>query len=537
MPEFRPKDLCVVIPTRDRWSILQRTLRALGHQTVGGFEVVVVVDGTDQEVPDLPGARVVVKEHAGPGAARNLGVASTDRRLILLLGDDTIPEPDMIEHHIKHHIAEPDERVAVLGRIDWHPSCAANRVNRWMEWSGTQFEYHNIEGEDAGWGRFYSSNVSIKRSLFDAVGGFDEDFPFAAYEDIELGMRLNDLGLVLRYEPAARALHDHQYTVAALKRRFATVAAGEWMMIKKHPEFPAFFTPRIKEAASLPHASPVWQLIVDRIPERAHRLRLRARLRANVWYLQQVADAYLGLWDGQSDLEELKEYLGDSFDDSLLRGHAAAVDQEFDDAPSEDEFYRTSSMYLYDLTVFAMTGTKRPYHALLREIVPLGSRLLDWGCGIGSDGLRFIEDGYDVAFADYDSPSTKYLRWRLEKRGSDAPVYDLDGDVPQGFDAAYAFDVIEHVADPFAFLAEMEKRAALVVVNLLEPDPNDTHLHKPLPIKQILDHAEKRGLVRYRVFHGRSHVIAYRTGAPTTGARVRSALERRVAPHLHYTPA
>src|SRR5262249_55014660 len=157
------------------------------------------------------------------------------------------------------------------------------------------FEYHNIaEGADAGWGRFYSSNVSIKRSLYDKASGFDEDFPFAAYEDIDLGMRLNDLGLVLRYEPGARALHDHQYTIAGLKRRFATVAAGEWMMIQKHPDFQAFFTPRIQQAEASPQASALWQRIVDRVPERAHRLKERARSRANIWYLQRVADAYLG---------------------------------------------------------------------------------------------------------------------------------------------------------------------------------------------------------------------------------------------------
>src|SRR5439155_25895141 len=135
-------------------------------------------------------------------------------------------------------------------------------------------------------------------------------------------------------------------------------------------------------------------------------------------------------------------------------------------------------MYLYDLTAFAMTGTKRPYHTVLRELLPRGSRLLDWGCGIGSDGLRLIDAGYDVAFADFDSPSTRYLRWRLEQRDVKASVYDIETDqIPAGFDAIYSFDVIEHIDDPFAFLTEMERHAVLVVVNFLEEDPHDTSLH------------------------------------------------------------
>ena len=92
-----------------------------------------------------------------------------------------------------------------------------------------------------------------------------------------------------------------------------------------------------------------------------------------------------------------------------------------------------------------MTGTKLPYLRELARHVPPGSRLLDYGCGIGSDGLLLLEAGYRVEFADFDNPSTEFLRWRLERRGLDAPVHDLDKEVPDGFDAAYAFDVIEHV--------------------------------------------------------------------------------------------
>jgi hypothetical protein len=152
--------------------------------------------------------------------------------------------------------------------------------------------------------------------------------------------------------------------------------------------------------------------------------------------------------------------------------------------------------------------------------------VLDYGCGIGSDGLRLLEGGYRVSFADYENPSTRYLRWRLEHRKLSADVHDLDAGVPEGFDAAYAFDVIEHVDDPFAFLAELEARAAIVVVNLLDAVPGETALHRPLPIRAILAHATGRGLLHYRRYHGRSHLLAYRsTSAGGRRARLRSLAE------------
>ena len=82
---------------------------------------------------------------------------------------------------------------------------------------------------------------------------------------------------------------------------------------------------------------------------------------------------------------------------------------------------------------------------------------------------------------------------------------------PGGFDAALCFDVVEHVDDPVAFLQRLEARASLVVVNLLEPDPDDTHLHRPLPVRRLLDRATRMGLVHHHRYGGRSHLLAYRT--------------------------
>jgi SAM-dependent methyltransferase len=157
-----------------------------------------------------------------------------------------------------------------------------------------------------------------------------------------------------------------------------------------------------------------------------------------------------------------------------------------------------------------MSRTKEPYLADLTDLVAAGSRVLDYGCGIGSDGLLLLEAGYDVGFADYANPSTDYLRWRLRKRGFDAPIYDLDTAPPEpGWDAAYSFDVIEHVDDPSGFLANLERLASLVVVNFLEPLPDEPDVHHELPIRALLAYASTRRLRRYRIYHGRSHLVLY----------------------------
>ncbi|MDQ6805513.1 MAG: glycosyltransferase [Actinomycetota bacterium] len=492
-------------------------MTAIGAQSAPGFETIVVCDGRDQDLPAavsaLPGVRVLHQEHAGPGVARNLAARASERPLLLFLGDDMVPTPQLVERHLARHERDPAPEAAVLGHVRWHPEVGGGRIARWLEWSGAQFDYRALARDgvqEAGFGRFYSCNVSLKRQLFLAAGGFDPDFVFD-YEDLDFGWRLHEQGMRLLYEPDAVALHLHRHDWPSLERRYESRARAEWLMRSKHAWFSPWFHRQIEGHAGAPAVSRAWPYLVDLVPERATALRARAQAKADRRYHQELAPRFLSAWEGERDLEELRAYLGEDYDHAKLEGHQLMVDQEAAAAADEAAFYHSSELYLYDLTVFAISGTKDPYRQVLHSLLAPGARVLDYGCGIGSDGLRLLEAGYRVSFADYENPSTRYLRWRLSRRNLEAEIYDLDGEVPGGFDAAYAFDVIEHVNEPFAFLAELEHRAAIVVVNLLDEIPGDTPLHRPLPLRAILAHATRRGLLHYRRYHGRSHLIAYRS--------------------------
>jgi GT2 family glycosyltransferase len=307
VPDARPQDLTVVIPTRDRWAILQQTLEALSRQTVSGFQVVVAVDGEDQEPPALPSARVIVCPKRGPGAARNAAVRETARPLVLFLGDDVVPSPGLVEAHIATHAGHPGPSTAVLGRIKWHPASRGGRLHRWMDWSRTQFDYvslADLDGQDVGFGRFYSSNVSLKTEFFLRVGGFDEDFTYY-YEDLDLGWRLSQLGLSLIYTPAALGHHLHSYDWESLRRRFAGIAAGERLMAAKHEWFEPFFRRRVEAALAEPPTSILWTHLVDLIPPSVSKLRRVAEDRANRHYHRRLAPAFLHAWNagdpGQSE--------------------------------------------------------------------------------------------------------------------------------------------------------------------------------------------------------------------------------------------
>jgi SAM-dependent methyltransferase len=224
--------------------------------------------------------------------------------------------------------------------------------------------------------------------------------------------------------------------------------------------------------------------------------------------------------DPSREQAELTAYLGDRFELDRLHRYEEQLEAEFAAIGDEAAFYRGSESYLYNLTAFAMTGTKLPYLERLAAHLPGHGRVLDYGCGIGSDGLMLLEAGYRVEFADFANPSTDYLRWRIAHRGLEAPVHDLDTGVPEGFDAAYAFDVIEHVPDPFAFLLELERRAAIVAVNFLAPEPRDQTLHRELPIRGLLAAVAAKRLRHYELLYGRSHLVVYEPERVSAGRRL-----------------
>src|SRR5437763_12736930 len=267
------RDLSIVIPTRARWDKLRLTLDALERQTERGFETIVVIDGLDDDAPELEGIRLLQQEHAGPGVARNHGVDQSDRKLVLFIGDDMIPRPDFVARHLARHGAEPADEVAVLGRIVWHSSVPRDRLHRWLDWSCALFDYAQLaEGgaQDAQWSRFYSSNVSMKRDFFLGVGGFGPDFVYD-YEDLDFGWRASERGMRLLYEREALAEHVHPYDWAALERRYRSHAVGERVMAAKHDWFTPWFHDHLGEAAAKPQVSKFWPLIVDLIPRRPAR--------------------------------------------------------------------------------------------------------------------------------------------------------------------------------------------------------------------------------------------------------------------------
>src|SRR5262245_16886500 len=92
----------VVIPTRNRASLLERTLRSVLAQRMGDLEVVVVDDGSTDDTTSVAGAadvRVAVVRNQTPegvSAARNRGIAAARGSWIAFCDDDDLWSPEKL---------------------------------------------------------------------------------------------------------------------------------------------------------------------------------------------------------------------------------------------------------------------------------------------------------------------------------------------------------------------------------------------------------------------------------------------------------
>jgi predicted AlkP superfamily phosphohydrolase/phosphomutase/GT2 family glycosyltransferase len=226
--------ISVIIPNLHS-PLIDQVVAALRQQTASDalHEILVVGQDTHNLVP--PGVQhIVTRTPLAAASARNLGARLASGTYLLFLDADCLAAPDLFEHLLARH----QQGYAVVGG-----SIVLDEHERYWALSDNMLSFAPFLATAAPGPRRYlpSLNLSIARDVLYAVQGFDQRFPGAAGEDMDLSLRLRQRGYELWFEPRAMVRHCHQRASArdmwehlrsfgrvhvALQRRYGKEAAA-----------------------------------------------------------------------------------------------------------------------------------------------------------------------------------------------------------------------------------------------------------------------------------------------------------------------
>jgi GT2 family glycosyltransferase len=198
-------EISIIIPTYGREQILINTIESLLLLRKPGRELL-IVDQTlqhdsavESKLREWSDSKVITWLRCNKPsvmAAMNIGLRHARGRIALFLDDDIDPDSGLIDAHLEGHkqTYEQNRYALVAGRV----------IQPWAKERFSPFDAANpAEVEE-----FMGGNFSVDRVLAISLGGFDQNFRYAAYQyEREFADRLRASGARILYWPSAVIHH------------------------------------------------------------------------------------------------------------------------------------------------------------------------------------------------------------------------------------------------------------------------------------------------------------------------------------------
>jgi glycosyltransferase involved in cell wall biosynthesis len=199
----------VILPTYNRAWSLHAAIKSVLTQTYSDYELIIVDDGSTDETATLlrtyDGVTVFHQSRQGVSAARNRGVQAARGELIAFLDSDDYWLPDKLSGQVRYFDENPDALICQTEEIWIRRGVRVNPGRRHRKRAGMIFE------PSLALCLVSPSAVMLRRSLFVAMGGFDERLP--ACEDYDLWLRIGcryPIGLIETPLIVKQGGHDDQ---------------------------------------------------------------------------------------------------------------------------------------------------------------------------------------------------------------------------------------------------------------------------------------------------------------------------------------
>jgi glycosyltransferase involved in cell wall biosynthesis len=237
----------VIIPVHNGEQFVSRTLASAVAQTYGAIEVVVVDDGSTDQTATLVEAaaaqddriRPIRAPNSGVAAARNLAISKARGQLIAPLDADDLWHPEKIARQVRLMQGSSSEVGVIYCRsIDIDEDDLIITLPRHRRSEGGP---RGRVTEELAKNNFLGNGSSplIKRSCFDAVGGYDTTVLPSGATDWKLYLALSE---ICEFEVVPEYLVGYRQTRASMSKDLMAMAQSvklvtDWLF-EKWPNLP-----------------------------------------------------------------------------------------------------------------------------------------------------------------------------------------------------------------------------------------------------------------------------------------------------------
>jgi glycosyltransferase involved in cell wall biosynthesis len=177
--------LSLVVPLHQGERFIADALESVRRQQQAPDEIIVVDDGSTDRGPEIaqsfPGVVLIRQERAGPGAARNRGIAAARHHTVALLDQDDLLRPPALRRHRESLEASSHALVSVCRQR--FSVLEGETMPAWQR--------PELVGSDSlSW---TPSCMCFRKSAFDRIGRFDETL--RATSDLDWFRRFRASGL------------------------------------------------------------------------------------------------------------------------------------------------------------------------------------------------------------------------------------------------------------------------------------------------------------------------------------------------------
>jgi len=206
-------EVSAYVPYYNASATVDEAVGSILHQTVPVAEVIVLDDGSTEQLPELPGARVIRSAmNRGRGATRALAMDQARQQLVLACDATLRLDPHFVEHALPWF--NDPQVAAVFGWVK--EEALAKAANRWR---GRHLFQSDIRKEVFRKASLAAGCCVVRKEAVERAGGFDPSL--VAGEDFDLGKRLLNTGFDVVFDPALFACSFVENSVWEVLERYA----------------------------------------------------------------------------------------------------------------------------------------------------------------------------------------------------------------------------------------------------------------------------------------------------------------------------